>query len=176
MRKMNYITIPNLLTFLRIICALGLIFTAPEGTAFLVLYIICGVSDAIDGTVARITGTASEFGAKLDSVADLMFYSIMVIRFFPILLETVSGHIWFAIILIVLIRVTNYLVFAIKHHAFVSNHTYLNKLTGFMVFCLPFIVHTKGFSIYSVLVCIVAFAATLYEIAVCFGVKKKQRT
>ena len=166
--KNKYMTIPNLLTLARIICAVGLIFTEAGGSAFLVFYLICGITDAVDGTVARLTGTASEFGAKLDSVADLLFYSIMVLRFFPVLLETVSGHIWFAIILIVLIRVGLYLGFALKHHALISNHTYLNKLTGALVFCLPFVVNTKGFGVYSVLVCIVAFSAAIYEWVIAF--------
>lgn len=166
------ITIPNMLTLIRIICAVGLIFTVPMSGAFLVLYLICGVTDAIDGTIARITNTASEFGAKLDSVADLMFYSVMVIRFFPILLESVSGLIWFVIILVVIVRVAIYFYFALRHHTLVSNHTYLNKLTGFTVFCLPFVVRTRTFGIYSVVVCIVAVMATAYELVVCFGSKK----
>lgn len=170
--KSKYITIPNMMTALRMICAIGLIFAEPVGKVFLTLYLICGISDALDGTVARITKTESAFGAKLDSVADLMFYSIMVIRFFPVLLETVSGHIWFAIILIVLIRVGIYLVFALKHHTLVSNHTILNKISGLFVFCLPFVVNTKYFGIYSIIVCIVAFMAAIYELFVCI---KKSR-
>ena len=173
--KNKHLTIANLLTLARIICAIGLVFTEVGGSAFLIFYLICGVTDAIDGTVARLTGTASEFGAKLDSVADLLFYSIMVLRFFPVLLETVSGHIWFAIILIVLIRVGLYLGFALKYHAFISNHTYLNKLTGAMVFCLPFVVNTKGFGAYSVLVCIVAFSAAIYEWIIAFRRYGKMR-
>ena len=163
----NYITIPNIMTLARIICAVGLIFVQPMSTAFLVLYLICGLSDALDGMVARLTNTASSFGAKLDSVADLMFYSIMIIRFFPVLLKTVSGHIWFAIILIVIIRVAIYLFYALKHHVLVSNHTYLNKITGFMVFCLPFVLETPMFEVYRVVVCVVAFVAALYELYVC---------
>ena len=162
------ITIPNIMTFTRLVCALCLFFTEPMSAAFLTLYLICGVSDALDGTVARITKTASEFGAKLDSVADLTFYSIMVIRFFPVLLETLSGNIWFVIILVVLIRVAIYLTFAIRHKTLISTHTYLNKLTGFLVFCLPFVVNTKIFASYSVVVCVVAVIAAVYELSLCF--------
>ena len=38
--------------------------------AFYSFYIVAGVSDMIDGIVARKTGTTSEFGSKLDTVAD----------------------------------------------------------------------------------------------------------
>ena len=168
----KYVNIPNILTAVRLACAIGLIFAEPMGTLFLVLYLICGLTDAVDGTIARVTGTASEFGAKFDSVADIAFYSIMVLRFFPVLLETVSGHIWFVIILVVLIRVMIYLYFAIRHKTLVSNHTYLNKLTGFAVFCLPFVIKTRFFGGYSVAVCVVAFIAAIYELSLCFKKSK----
>ena len=43
---------------------------------FFVFYLLAGFSDMIDGTIARKTNTASEFGAKLDTVADLIFYTV----------------------------------------------------------------------------------------------------
>ena len=166
------ITVPNILTFTRILCAIGLIFAEPMGTVFLVLYLACGVTDAVDGTIARITKTASDFGAKLDSVADLLFYSIMVLRLIPVLVDSVSGHIWFAIIAIVIIRIAAYLYVALKYHTMLSTHTYLNKLTGFTVFCLPFVIGTRLFGFYSILVCIIATIAAVYELVVGLGIKK----
>lgn len=170
----GFFTLANMITSLRIICAVGLIFTEYSHSMFYILYLICGITDAIDGTVARMTKTSSVFGAKLDSVADLMFYAIMVLKFFPILLETVSGNIWFAIILIVIIRVAIYLGFALKYHTLASNHTYLNKLTGAAVFCLPFVIKTRIFKGYSVFVCIVAFVAAVYEGVVSFRAGKSK--
>lgn len=76
---------PNFITFLRIIGALWLCFIRPFTTAFYVVYTICGISDMLDGWVARMTGSAGEFGAKLDSIADLLFYSVMLLRIFPAL-------------------------------------------------------------------------------------------
>lgn len=166
------ITAPNIMTFIRIICAICLIFVEPLSTVFMVLYLVCGLSDALDGFVARMTKTTSEFGAKLDSIADIMFYSIVVVRFFPMLLVSVSGNIWFVVNLIVLVRVGIYLTFALRHKTLVSTHTYLNKLTGFLVFCLPFVINTKVFGSYSVAVCIVALCATIYELTLCFKGKK----
>ena len=163
----EYITIPNILTFLRIICALGMVFTPPLGTAFLVLYLMGGISDAIDGTVARLTGTTSRFGARLDSVADLMFYFVMMLKFVPVFLEIVSVHIWYLIVFVVLVRVSTYLFFAIRYKSFLSSHTYLNKLTGFLVFCLPFVINTDFFGKYSVLVSVIAAVAALYELKIC---------
>lgn len=170
--KNKYLNIPNILTAVRMACAIGLIFAEPVSAIFLTLYLICGLTDAVDGTIARLTGTASEFGAKFDSVADILFYSIMVLRFFPLLLKSISGHIWFVITLIVLIRVMIYLYFAIRYKTIISNHTYLNKLTGFAVFCLPFVIETNFLGEYSVIVSAVALVAVIYELALCFKKSK----
>ena len=40
----------------------------------------------LDGTIARATNSTSEFGARLDSISDLIFYAVMIVKFFPILL------------------------------------------------------------------------------------------
>jgi CDP-diacylglycerol--serine O-phosphatidyltransferase len=37
-----------------------------------VLLVLAGVFDALDGFVARLTGTSSDFGMQLDSIADVM--------------------------------------------------------------------------------------------------------
>ena len=62
----------NSITGIRIACSIVLLFCPAFSPAFYTLYIIAGVSDMIDGTVARKTGTVSEFGSKLDTVADLI--------------------------------------------------------------------------------------------------------
>ena len=42
------------------------------------IYTFAGLTDVLDGWLARKTGRASEFGARLDSVADLLFYSVLL--------------------------------------------------------------------------------------------------
>ena len=65
--------IANFITVLRMAGTGMLLFTAPLTPAFYLLYTLCGVTDALDGIIARATKTASAFGARLDSIADLMF-------------------------------------------------------------------------------------------------------
>ena len=72
--------IPNIITAVRIIGAAVLLFVEPLVVPFYVIYTLCGLSDAIDGFVARLIGAESALGAKLDSVADLMFYAVMLIH------------------------------------------------------------------------------------------------
>lgn len=61
----------NLITVIRILCSVALLFCAALSPWFYALYIIGGVSDMVDGWVARKTNTVSEFGSKLDTVAGI---------------------------------------------------------------------------------------------------------
>ena len=52
---------------------------------FYALYCIAGVTDMMDGAVARKTGSVSKFGSKLDSVADFVFIAVCLIKMLPTL-------------------------------------------------------------------------------------------
>ena len=71
--------LPNLITALRIAGTAGLIFAQPLTPLYFVIYTLCGLSDVLDGWLARHTGSASDFGARLDSLADLFFYTVMIV-------------------------------------------------------------------------------------------------
>ena len=60
----------NRITICRILCSIALLFFPAFSPAFYVLYITAGISDMVDGWVARRTHTTSELGAKLDTIAD----------------------------------------------------------------------------------------------------------
>lgn len=60
----------NIITSSRILCSIVLLFFPVFSPWFYVLYLINGFTDMLDGTVARRTGSVSEFGSKLDTVAD----------------------------------------------------------------------------------------------------------
>jgi len=64
--------IADLLTIYRLAAAPVAAFMVIEGNrdAFFILIIISFVSDLVDGPIARWLGQESEFGAKLDTVAD----------------------------------------------------------------------------------------------------------
>ena len=54
----------NLITGTRILCSVALLFCPALSTSFYVLYLVAGLTDMIDGAVARMTGTAGKLGAK----------------------------------------------------------------------------------------------------------------
>ena len=131
-------SIPNYITSIRIIGSIILLFTKPFTKVFYIIYTLCGLSDVADGAVARFTKTSSEFGAKLDSVADMLFYAVMLLKVFPVLWDILPVYIWYIVALVILLRLCSYIVAAVKYHKFASLHTYLNKLTGLIIFTVPY--------------------------------------
>ena len=61
--------IPNILSTLRFLGAICLLSCSPARVAFWVIYGMCGVSDMVDGYLARKLHAESKAGAVLDSVA-----------------------------------------------------------------------------------------------------------
>lgn len=158
--------IPNLLTTLRLLSAAALIFVEPLSATFLVIYTLAGVSDALDGFIARAAGCTSALGAKLDSLADLSFYAVMLLKVFPVMTMLLPSWIWYYVGAVLLVRLVSYSVAAIKFRRFASIHTYLNKTTGLFMFLTPYIISTELFTGFSVFLCSVAALASLEELTV----------
>ena len=72
-----------MVTCIRLIGCIALIFLKVPEVAFYIVYTACGVTDAIDGMLARGLKIVSPFGSFLDSIADLSFYTVMIIKIFP---------------------------------------------------------------------------------------------
>ncbi len=136
---MKKCTLPNLLSVLRMLGTAALLFAEPFTIAFFVLYSLCGLTDVLDGTIARATHTTSDLGAKLDSAADLLFYAVLLVRIFPALWQRLPRTVWLLVGAALLVRVASYTLVAVRDHSFASLHTVLNKLTGLMVFAVPYL-------------------------------------
>ncbi len=171
MKKENF-NIPNCITSLRIVGTVILLFIKPLTIPFFTVYTFTGITDALDGFVARKTNTVSEFGTKLDSVADLMFYAVMLIKIFPVLWSKLPKQIWIIVALILAIRLSAYIVSAIKYKQFASNHSYLNKLTGLFLFCVPYFLSIPLGIPLCWAVCLIAIMASSYDL--CAYILKKQ--
>lgn len=166
MKKEHKFTIPNIITSIRIVGAIYLFFADSMSTTFFILYTLCGISDVIDGWVARATKSTSEFGAKLDSIADLLFYAVMAVHIFPALLRDLPIQLWCVAGGVVTARILIYLFVAIKYRRFAAIHTYMNKITGFVIFVMPyFIVYSATVLICSI-VAVISSLATLEELLI----------
>ena len=75
----------NIITLLRITGTLLLACLRPLSAPFLWVYGLTGLTDVLDGWIARKTKTAGDFGARLDSAADLLFFAAAALKIVPIL-------------------------------------------------------------------------------------------
>lgn len=155
--------IPNAVTSVRLVGALAILFLPVPSAAFFTVYTLCGLSDVVDGSIARLLHAESDFGAKLDSVADLTFYAVMLIRLLPELIEAMPSWIWLAVAAVLMLRLCAYLVAALRYHRFAAMHTYLNKLTGFCVFLMPYFLGHGALTVYCIVVCGIGSLASLEE-------------
>ena len=162
----------NVITFTRVVGSVLFVFIPIESDLFYVIYTYCGISDILDGFIARKTKTTSEFGSKLDGASDLLFYSFMMYKIWPYLECYLPSYIWFMIWALVILRVINYIYIARTKKEFQSTHGVLNKATGLAMFFLPYVVRTRHFVKYSAITCLVALAAYIAEILPIFGTKK----
>ena len=123
LKKAHEWNMADTVTTMRMAASLFLFFIPLKSIWFLVIYTFAGLTDVLDGWLARKTGRASEFGARLDSVADLLFYSVLLTRLFPVLYQMLPGVIWYAVSGIVLVRLASYVTAAVKYHRFASLHS-----------------------------------------------------
>ena len=125
----------NIITGIRIICSIALVFFPAFSPAFYTLYIVAGISDMIDGVVARKMGTVSEFGTKLDTAADFILVVVCLIKLIPIIHVPKWLIIW--IIVIAVIKAINLISGYVTRIEIVVLHTVMNKVTGILLFVLP---------------------------------------
>ena len=125
----------NVITGIRIVCSIALLFCPVFSPAFDALYITAGVSDMADGAVARKTGTVSEFGSKFDTAADFVLVAVCMIRLIPVIHVPAWLIIW--IIVIAVIKAVNLISGVVMWKKMIVLHTAMNKLTGILLFLLP---------------------------------------
>ena len=151
----------NIITCIRIVLSVALWFCPALSPVFFVLYIAAGASDMIDGAVARRTGTVSEFGSRLDTIADTVFVVICLIKLLPVLDIPVWLCIWIAII--AFIKAANIASGYIRQKEFISVHSTINKVTGGLLFVFPLTLSFIDLRYSAAVVCMAATIAAVYE-------------
>lgn len=151
----------NLITCCRILFSLLLLFFPALSPGFYGLYLAAGLSDMLDGFVARRTNTASPLGARLDSIADIIFLAVCLIKLLPVLALPVWLWVWVG--LIALLRLVNILSGFVCRKKLVLLHTGANKLTGALLFLLPLSLGFLDISCTAVPLCALASFAAIQE-------------
>ena len=150
--------IPNILSASRIALCLPLLMVDAMTLPFWVLYLIAGLTDMLDGFLAKRWGVESKFGARLDSLADFVFVLTVGYKFFPLL--KLPATLWMMIGLIALIKVANAISSYMVKRRIEFLHTRANKLTGFFLFIGMMAIGQSYFvPVAWVIACIALFAA-----------------
>ena len=154
--------IADLITVSRMLFSLLLTVFPLSSPLFAALYLLCGVSDVLDGFAARRLHTESEKGAVLDSAADLLFALVYAVKILPHLHVPLWIWIWTA--LIAALKLTVILLRSRKARRLSIEHSFANRLTGVLVFLLPLSVRIADVKYGAALVCAAASFAALGEI------------
>ena len=116
--------------------SVSLLLPPTDSPIFWALYLLCGVSDMLDGWLARRLHAESVFGARLDSAADLCFTLVLLARFLPLL----RGHgvLWACCGVVCLLRLAAAVTVRRRFGRWGALHTLSGKATGALLFiCLP---------------------------------------
>lgn len=160
---MSIKNIANILTISRMTFSILILPTSLFSFCFYILYTICGITDIVDGTVARKTHTESRNGARLDSIADIVFLLVVLLKLLPVLTGLIPQWVLLAVIGTAIIRLLAYAIGATKFHKFTALHTILNKITGAALFCIPYVFLKVDISVICFVVCILAGISAVEE-------------
>lgn len=153
--------IANIITFCRILGSVGLVFCPVFSACFYGLYLFCGLTDMVDGTIARKTGAASSFGAKLDTVADFPFVIASFVKLVPLIRIPVWIWVWAAVIAMGKLVTLVWGFTQMKQMP--SLHTIANKATGLGLFLLPLTMSFVDLRYTAPVVCVIATIAAIQE-------------
>lgn len=100
--------LPNALSCLRIAMSLTLPFITGRPFLFAAVYILCGVTDALDGYLARRLNAQSALGARLDTIGDSAFFGAALFAIGSLLMGETAVLI--CIVVITAVRVANIII------------------------------------------------------------------
>ena len=153
--------IANILTLCRMVGSMGLLLCPVFSACFYGLYLLCGLTDMVDGTIARKTGSTGPFGARLDTLADLLFAAVSFGKLLPVLRMPVWLWVWAAAIAVV--KLASLIWGFLRRKKIPSLHTILNKASGLCLFLLPLTTALVELRYTAPVVCAVATAAAVQE-------------
>ncbi len=162
--------IPNSVSVSRMILSVVLLFLPLPSAVFYVIYIIAGLSDLLDGFLARKLRCVSRIGTRLDIIADLTLYGMLLIKLFTVM----EWQPWMMIAggITALLKAACIITGAIKHKRLFYTHTYANKAAGFSVFLWPIIAAMFGNLTAAVIIAVVTAISAVEEIIIILIMKE----
>ena len=153
--------IANIITLCRILGSIGLLFCPVFSDSFYVLYLFCGLTDMVDGIIARKTNAASEFGARLDTIADFLFVIASFVKLVPMI--RIPAWIWVWAAVIAVVKLVTLVCGFTQMKQMPSLHTIANKATGLCLFLLPLTMSFVDLRHTAPVVCVIATIAAIQE-------------
>ena len=154
--------IANIVTGIRILGSVCMLCVPVFSPLFYGIYLLCGFTDMIDGTIARKTNAVTSFGSCLDSVADLIFLTAASIKILPAI--SVPKWIWLVVLMVFVIKIAAAIWGAILGQSVIFQHTLLNKITGLLLFLLPLSLPFAEIRYGGGIVCVAAFLSAVQEL------------
>lgn len=150
--------LPNIITALRFLGAICLLFLVVRSVGFWAIYFACGISDMLDGFLARKLNAATPFGAVLDSVADFCFVVCCCCKLIPVLEFPLWMWIWCGMIAIIKLMNQAFALVLFKRCIFL--HSIANKATGLLLFVgIPLALFIESIIPFIIVAIIATFAA-----------------
>jgi len=140
--KVRYI--PNAFSIARLILCIPLAVLTPFTLIYIILFGIAGITDAIDGQLARrLKDAKSELGATLDSIADICLVCIIVFAIMPTMDVWSWLRISYICVLLFKIVISTAIGF-VKFKEFLSLHTLSFKMLIVILFTYPILYYFVG--------------------------------
>jgi len=157
--------IPNILSLSRIVLSFGMFFVAQKPRVLFWVIVVCGITDALDGFLARRLHCESDLGARLDSLGDLLFFSALVLYVVRYQMDAIQKYL-LGIYAIFLIKTISLVVCTIKNHTTYSLHTYGNKLTGILVVVSICLILLTGDGMFTAVLVVIGILSAIEELLI----------
>lgn len=144
--KAEIVTIPNIISFYRLISFPFILYLAINGSErlFVVFIIINLITDILDGLIARVFRMQTDFGARLDSIADIGTYILAILGIFMFRSDDFAPHVMSFYVFISLFIFSNILSL-LKFKRLPSLHLYSWKIGGYIQGAFFFVLFAYGF-------------------------------
>jgi len=171
--------IPNALSLTRVLLCIPLAILSPFSIVYIVLLIIAGVTDTLDGQLARrIKNGASELGATLDSVGDVCLVGVIIFAIMPKM--QIWSWLWVTYICVLSLKVVASTgIGLIRFKEVISLHTISFKILVTFLFCYPILYYFVGagifMNVFSTVLISCALMIVIEEILIISLLKKPAR-
>ncbi len=164
--------LPNILSAVRLILSVALFFLSGCKVVWFVLFIVCGITDILDGIIARVWNAVTPLGARLDSIADTVFFCAVAISLF--IQIPAKGIVYGFACVIIAVRLVNLFIGRLKFDRWGGIHTAGNKWAGVLFFvCAFFCMLTQEYiAIFTEIILAVTLLAALEEMMILLTAKE----